>query len=287
MAKPIISYVNDIPLTYSISKEELKKLHVGERFIKAVHKDGRLIILKLSNIEQNKIDGYIRNFENVKNLINVNIIDHIEIHRLQDSKYSFSVMEVLECANSGNIVSHLRALNFEQLLEAFKQIFKGFIFLHKNGVLHRDIKLNNILVHMIGDKKVYKIADLEFWPPGNNEILRTTPEFLAPEATSYNLYTIQSEIWAIGAMLYEMFTGNFPFGSRKKGYSTEQIRANAMNEIKSLVNIPIPFQQIIEISLRKDLDHRAHSVVELSKMLTPFAILKFRLQSLYQRKDSK
>lgn len=284
MANPIISHIKDITQAYSINEEELKKLQEGERFIKAVHKNGRSIILKLSNIEQNKIDGYIRNFESVKNLNHVNIIEHIEIYRLSNSKYSYSVMEVLEYANSGSIIGHLKAFNFGQLLEAFKEIFQGFIFLHKKGVLHRDVKLNNILVHIIRNKKkVYKIADIEFWPPGEHDILRTTPEFLAPEATNYNLYTVQSEIWAIGAMLYEMFTGKFPFGSRMQGFSNEQIRAKAMNgEITGLSNIPIPFQQIIEISMRKDLTRRAHSVVELSNMLKPYSILNYRLQTLFR-----
>jgi len=283
VAKPIINCVDDILLKYSIHEDELTKLISGERFVKAFTQHGGPIVLKLSKIEGTKIDGYILNFNKLKNLTHKNIVKHIDIYRLGNFQHPYSIMEVLEYANAGSILSHLKKFEYEEVIEIFKQVFTGFIFLHKNGILHRDIKLNNILISIIRNKKIVKIADIELWPSDDRGILRTTPEFLAPEVLNYNLYTIQSEIWAIGAMLYEMFTGKFPFGSRKQGISAEQIRLISKNEeVTGLSDIPIPFQQIITNSLRRDLAIRVHSVSELRNMLNPATILYYRLQAVFK-----
>ena len=92
-----------------------------------------------------------------------------------------------------------------------KQIVSGVEYLHDEGILHRDIKLGNIL--MKGD--TVKIADfglaISFH---DNEVPRSicgTPNFLAPEVYRIKLHSTASDIWAVGCVLFSLLAGENPF----------------------------------------------------------------------------
>lgn len=97
------------------------------------------------------------------------------------------------------------------------QIALALGYLHKKGIIHRDLKLENILVDMNGYLKIIdfglaKMLDSE-------SITKTycgTPEYLAPEMISQTGHNFSIDWWALGILIYEMRIGVTPFFNKNK-----------------------------------------------------------------------
>ncbi|PWA17686.1 hypothetical protein CCH79_00008260 [Gambusia affinis] len=130
------------------------------------------------------------------------------------------IILVLECAAGGEIFDQCVADNDEAFTEKdvirlAKQILNGVAFLHRNNVVHLDLKPQNILLTSakpLGDirivdfglsRRMDKIAEVR-------EILGT-PEYVAPEILNYEPISIATDMWSIGVLIYVMLTGESPF----------------------------------------------------------------------------
>lgn len=222
-------------------------------------------ILKLSTIDDTASGIYLDNFNKIKGLSHPNLVFHHSVTTLEDPHFQYNVAEIVQRANFGTLIDYLQSnIKYSQVLKAFIQVFNGLDFLHQNGVLHRDIKPTNVFVHKVEAQYEAKIGDIEFWRQSDEKDTRSTPEYLAPEVDTYEDYTIQSEFWAIGIMLYELFTGKYPFGSRLEGLSIEEIRNNTKKGgVEGIERIPPPFNGVIEKCLQTNIDDRPGSVKDL------------------------
>ncbi|XP_054908159.1 serine/threonine kinase 17a like [Poeciliopsis prolifica] len=130
------------------------------------------------------------------------------------------IILVLECAAGGEIFDQCVADNDEAFTEKdvirlAKQILNGVAFLHRNNVVHLDLKPQNILLTStkpLGDirivdfglsRRMDKITEVR-------EILGT-PEYVAPEILNYEPISIATDMWSIGVLIYVMLTHESPF----------------------------------------------------------------------------
>ena len=93
----------------------------------------------------------------------------------------------------------------------FRQILEAMNHCHQRGICHRDLKPENIL---IDDENNVKVIDFGFSASSNDKLNSHcgTPPFMAPEITKKGLYNgRQTDIWALGVLLYLMLVGKFPF----------------------------------------------------------------------------
>lgn len=133
----------------------------------------------------------------------------------EDSENVFLVFEYIE---KGDLVKYFKKnpLFEEQELKVFfKKIILGIKYLHKNKILHRDIKLDNILLNKKMEPKICDFGISSIYNK-NKPILDTggTPAYLAPEVIkSEGLISPKSDVWSLGVLLYLLTFGTVPFKS--------------------------------------------------------------------------
>ncbi|XP_068606210.1 serine/threonine kinase 17a like [Brachionichthys hirsutus] len=130
------------------------------------------------------------------------------------------IILVLECAAGGEIFNQCVADNDEAFTEKdvirlAKQILSGVAFLHRNNVVHLDLKPQNILLTCARPLGDIRIVDFGLSRHVDNvsevrEILGT-PEYVAPEILNYEPISIATDMWSIGVLTCVMLTGESPF----------------------------------------------------------------------------
>lgn len=173
-------------------------------------------------------------------------------------------------------------LRFEELVSYGIQILKALSEAHRNQIIHRDIKPQNIMVLQNGQIKVmdFGIAKL----PNAETITMTdkavgTVYYMSPEQASGKKIDCRSDIYSLGAMLYELATGTTPF----KGDTLFQVLVKHMTEplvpprqVNS--SIPVGLEQIIMCAMSKDPNDRfdsADKMLEYMKRLQKNKKIKF------------
>ena len=105
----------------------------------------------------------------------------------------------------------------EEALNIVIQILLGVIHIHAKGVVHRDLKPQNVLIKNGVKEHVYKIIDFGFCDinSDNNKLQQSynvgSPLYMSPEAYRKCRYSTRSDLWAVGIVLLEMLLGDLPF----------------------------------------------------------------------------
>lgn len=176
----------------------------------------------------------------------------------KQNKYHLSVLEYVNALPLYKSISIIKNQYFNFIFE----ILSAISYLHDNGIIHGDIKADNILIKEENNKVIPIIFDYStFFDIDIKKAV--TPEYLAPEF-EYGL-TKQTDIWALGCLLFEIFVNKLPFGSRNEGLTYDQITLNIKRnpfEIP-LKKCPEPYRKIIVKSLEKNPGNRYNSVDEM------------------------
>lgn len=128
---------------------------------------------------------------------------------------------VYEYCNGGTLEKLLKeqgVLPEKTALVYFSQIIEAFKVLNKHNIMHRDLKPENLLIH----DGMLKLADFGFCKPLENEdeissTMIGSPIYMAPEVLKGEEYTIKTDIWSLGVVLFRMLYGYCPFESKNIG----------------------------------------------------------------------
>ena len=217
---------------------------------------------------------------NHPNLIRYYDATLLEAPNAYDSRAKVQV-GVLEYANAGDFNDFMKTFpSLKQINKVAKGILYGLAHLHENGVVHRDIKPQNLLLSKRNGEWIAKIADfglakrIEHQSAASSQLLGTM-EYMAPEQFDPRKYGINGklstnvDLWSFGVILYEMFTGEPAFGSRTEGISHEQLMLGIMQKdiYTGLDNIEQPYRFMIERCLEKNAAERVRSAQELIDIL--------------------
>ncbi|PSJ78078.1 serine/threonine protein kinase [Sphingobacteriales bacterium UPWRP_1] len=188
---------------------------------------------------------------------------------------------VMEYVNSGDLNDFMKTYpSMHELGKVVEGILEGLDYLHSKEVVHRDIKPQNILLHKENGQWIPKIADfglakrLTTFGDQSSKLLGTM-EYMAPEQFDSNKYGINGQIgtnvdiWSLGIILYEMFTGELPFGGRNSGATHEQVMFNIMQKElgPELEAIDEPYRSVVKQCLVKKATHRAANARQLIDIL--------------------
>ncbi len=130
----------------------------------------------------------------------------------------YIVMQYIVGQSIQDIVHDERTLSPKKVISIVKSVSSALVYLHKKGIVHRDIKLNNIMC----EKNTGNIILMDFGIArtlmDNSNLTVTgsilgTPKFLSPEQASGNELTLKSDVYSLGICLFYMLTGHAPFSA--------------------------------------------------------------------------
>ena len=163
------------------------------------------------------------------------------------------------------------SLSVEEALAIAGQVADGLKEAHDRGIIHRDIKPANIMLTEKGQAKImdFGLAKLE----AGVDLTRTmavigTAAYMSPEQARGEEVDLRTDIWSFGATLFEMLTGQKPFGQKYDQaliYSILSDTTEAVSQIRP--EVPKPLDRVIQKSLEKDRTRRYQNMSELLKDL--------------------
>ncbi|XP_062930133.1 serine/threonine-protein kinase ULK1 isoform X2 [Mobula hypostoma] len=193
------------------------------------------VVFKGRHIEKHDCEVAIKCI-NKKNLVKSQTLLGKEIKILKELKhenivalYDFqemanSVYLVMEYCNGGDLADYLQVkgtLSEDTIRLFLQQIVGAMKMLHSKGVIHRDLKPQNILLSHVGGRKSnpnnirIKIADFGFARYLQSNMLAATlcgsPMYMAPEVIMSQNYDAKADLWSIGTIVYQCLTGKAPF----------------------------------------------------------------------------
>jgi predicted ATPase len=203
-----------------------------------------------------------------------NVASVFHLGRTNGDSY-FYAMEFVEGEPLDNIVRHSGRLEPNRALENMIQVASGLSAVHKQNLVHRDIKPSNIMVGSEGNIAMAKIIDLGLAKAVAESQLETavsvpgsfagTPAFASPEQFAGVGVDIRSDLYSLGATLWNMLSGQTPF----RGTSAELMHQHlhAALPIGQLDHVPQPLVTLIEVLLKKDPAQRFQNPTELLKVM--------------------
>jgi serine/threonine protein kinase len=181
----------------------------------------------------------------------------------------FLTMEYIDGEDLSSLLRRIGRLPPDKALEVSRQICAGLAAAHGAGVLHRDLKPANVMIDGRGKARItdFGIAGLEE-DLKKGGVIAGTPAYMSPEQITGKEITVQSDIYSLGLVLYELFTGKPAFQSdsiselvRKHKTVTPTNPSEILKEIDPLV------EKTILRCLEKDPQQRPASALQVAAML--------------------
>jgi tetratricopeptide (TPR) repeat protein len=142
-------------------------------------------------------------------------LNHPGIARLLDAGHTKSGQPylVMEYVDGTPIDVYSRSLPLEAKLRLFLLVCDAIAYLHRHLVIHRDLKPSNILVEASGTPKILDFGIAKFLDDGDGNVTKErmlTPDFASPEQVMGTAKTTATDVYSLGAVLYDMLTGRSP-----------------------------------------------------------------------------
>ena len=240
---------------------------------------GKEVALKLLRHEIVSNQEAVKRFEqearSASSIGHKNIIGLLDSGELPDGRIYLS-MELLEGAPLNELI--MQPVAPDRLLNILIQTGHGLAAAHKKGIVHRDMKPENVYVTTTPEgEDVAKILDFGIakvsGADGNNHLTKTgtifgTPFYMAPEQALGQNVDQRADVYAVGVIMYECFCGAVPFqGESFMGILTQHITAEPKPPSRMAAEhgrtLPPGVEEIILHAMRKDPEHRYQSMDEL------------------------
>ncbi len=178
-------------------------------------------------------------------------------------------MEYIDGEDLGSLLRRIGRLPADKATEFARKLCAGVAAAHAQGVLHRDLKPANIMIDARGELRIadFGLAGIAEQLQGD-EIRSGTPAYMAPEQLTGVEVSAQSDLYAVGLILYEMFTGKMPF---EADTLAEVTRLRQENRVTSPATLTKDLDPAVERAILRCLDSdpklRPASALALSGML--------------------
>ena len=182
----------------------------------------------------------------------------------------FLSMEFIKGEELSSLLRRIGRLPSDKAVQLARQICAGLAAAHENGILHRDLKPANIMIDGEGNARItdFGLAGLaEEFP--DDEIRAGTPAYMAPEQFDGTTPSVKSDIYSLGLVLYELFTGKRAFEASTLGELIELRRSDTTPTTPTSIvkDLDPVVESVIDRCIQKDPARRPSSALQVAAAL--------------------
>lgn len=223
-----------------------------------------LKVLKNDNIDEKKIRNFEREAKAISLLNHPNIIKIYEFSEYEG--YHYICQEYVEGITIKEYIHNSNKIHIKDVVDISIQVLEGLKHAHEHKVIHKDIKSQNILYSVNKEIKItdFGIADILDDNSAKTQSLMGTPQYIAPEVLSRMGSNEQTDIYALGIMIYELLVGHAPFyGEKSTVIMLKQLNQPLPSVIKERSDVPQSLENIMIKASAKKLDNRYKTADEM------------------------
>ncbi|MGN0502015.1 MAG: Stk1 family PASTA domain-containing Ser/Thr kinase, partial [Ruminococcus sp.] len=240
--------------------------------------DDREVAIKILKDEYLNNEEFIRRFKNESKAIAM--LSHPNIVKVYDVSFGdmiqYIVMEYIDGITLKEYIDRQGIIEWKDALHLATQILKALQHAHECGIVHRDIKPQNIMLLQDGTIKVTDFGIARF----SDKATRTMTEqaigsvhYIAPEQARGDVTDGKTDIYSVGVMLYEMLTGKLPFdGDSAVTVALMQLQSTPKRPREVNPGIPIGLEQITMKAMQKQPSARYTSAAEMLSDIERFRL---------------
>ncbi|MBN1551553.1 protein kinase [bacterium] len=222
-------------------------------------------------------------------------IHHENVIRLYDFEKVHNVlyisMEFFPSRDLKAIIRSQGALSVDEIIKIHTQVCKGLWDAHRRGIVHRDIKPQNILIN---DGNIVKLADFGIATVigpasiSTTEFVVGTPEYMSPEQAKGEPPDTRSDIYSLGTIIYESAVGVPPFSNPDSfQVLVDQVEKLPVKPIERKKDLPLWLNDLILKCLEKDPEKRYESVQVIQRQLATCGIADLMLHASSEEDDEE
>lgn len=235
------------------------------------HKLNRFVAVKVLKQEFKDDSAFVSKFrveaQAAAGLAHANIVNVYDVG--EENGVNFIVMELVEGITLKAYIAKKGKLPVREATSIALQVASGLEVAHNNGIVHRDVKPQNIIISLDGKAKVtdFGIARAASSNTINSSVMGSV-HYSSPEQTRGGYSDAKSDIYSMGITMYEMLTGRVPFdGDSTVAVALKHLQEDILSPRKLAPELPYSTEQIILKCTQKSPDRRYGNMSELIRDL--------------------
>ncbi len=238
--------------------------------------DERLVAVKVLREEYASNEEFVRRFKNESKAIAA--LNHPNIVKVYDVSFSDKmqsiVMEYIDGITLKDYIDQQKIIRWKEAVHFTVQILRALQHAHDKGIVHRDIKPQNIMLLQDGTIKVMDFGIARF---ARSQIATITDKaigsvhYISPEQARGEKTDEKTDLYSVGVMLFEMLTGQLPFTADSAvSVAIQQIQSKPKRPRELNPSIPEGLEQITMKAMQKDPARRYQSAAEMLRDIDAF-----------------